>query len=117
MSPPARPAETASSAGGAWRCPCDRNKNCVTRAYPIVPLDLPNLPLNSGAIHIYGSHSYRTAPAIPFIADDITETFDDFRAEEALRLFTEMSGHGILSSMDRSPCLTSTSKSSMVDDD
>ncbi|RUM08317.1 AAA family ATPase [Rhizobium chutanense] len=31
---------------------------------------------------------------IPFIADDIMETFDDFRAEEAFRLFAEMAGHG-----------------------
>ena len=29
---------------------------------------------------------------VPFVADDILETFDDFRAEEAFRLFTEMAG-------------------------
>ena len=31
---------------------------------------------------------------VPFVADDILETFDDFRAEEAFRLFTEMAGVG-----------------------
>ena len=31
---------------------------------------------------------------VPFVADDILETFDDFRAEEAFRLFTEMAGFG-----------------------
>ncbi len=32
--------------------------------------------------------------AVPFIADDILETFDDFRAEEAFRLFAEMAEVG-----------------------
>ncbi|MGI3902940.1 MAG: AAA family ATPase [Janthinobacterium lividum] len=32
----------------------------------------------------------RTRRAVPFVADDIMETFDDFRAEEAFRLFAEM---------------------------
>ena len=32
--------------------------------------------------------------SVPFVADDILETFDDFRAEEAFRLFTEMAGVG-----------------------
>ncbi len=31
---------------------------------------------------------------VPFIADDILETFDDFRAEEAFRLFAEMATEG-----------------------
>ena len=31
---------------------------------------------------------------VPFIADDILETFDDFRAEEAFRLFAEMALEG-----------------------
>ena len=31
---------------------------------------------------------------VPFVADDILETFDDFRAEEVFRLFTEMAGVG-----------------------
>ena len=31
---------------------------------------------------------------VPLVADDILETFDDFRAEEAFRLFTEMAGVG-----------------------
>jgi uncharacterized protein YhaN len=33
-------------------------------------------------------------PAVPFIADDIMETFDDHRAEETLRLLGEMSRLG-----------------------
>ena len=32
--------------------------------------------------------------AVPFIADDILETFDDFRAEEAFRLFADMAEYG-----------------------
>ena len=32
--------------------------------------------------------------SVPFVADDILETFDDFRAEEAFRLFTKMAGVG-----------------------
>jgi uncharacterized protein YhaN len=35
-----------------------------------------------------------TRPAMPFIADDIMESFDDFRAEEAFRLFKEMAEFG-----------------------
>ncbi len=31
---------------------------------------------------------------VPFIADDILETFDDFRAEEAFRLFADMAERG-----------------------
>lgn len=33
-------------------------------------------------------------PPVPFVADDIMETFDDFRAEEALRVFEEMARIG-----------------------
>ena len=33
-------------------------------------------------------------PTVPFIADDIMETFDDFRAEEAFRLFADMAEVG-----------------------
>ena len=33
-------------------------------------------------------------PSVPFVADDIMETFDDFRAEEALKLFDEMAQKG-----------------------
>ena len=36
----------------------------------------------------------RTRRAVPFVADDIMETFDDFRAEEAFRLFAEMAHVG-----------------------
>jgi uncharacterized protein YhaN len=35
-----------------------------------------------------------TRPSLPFIADDIMESFDDFRAEEAFRLFAEMAHLG-----------------------
>ncbi|MBB3595123.1 uncharacterized protein YhaN [Rhizobium sp. BK529] len=47
------------------------------------------------ALRVAGYHEFvaNRAP-IPFIADDIMETFDDLRAEEAFRLFTEMAGHG-----------------------
>jgi uncharacterized protein YhaN len=47
------------------------------------------------ALRVAGYHEFvaNRAP-IPFIADDIMETFDDFRAEEAFRLFTEMAGRG-----------------------
>ena len=33
-------------------------------------------------------------PCVPFIADDIMETFDDTRAEAAFRLLAQMAGHG-----------------------
>ena len=33
-------------------------------------------------------------PSVPFIADDIMETFDDFRAEETLRVFEKMARLG-----------------------
>jgi uncharacterized protein YhaN len=33
-------------------------------------------------------------PPVPFIADDIMETFDDLRAEETLRIFAAMAEHG-----------------------
>lgn len=36
----------------------------------------------------------RTRPAVPFIADDIMETFDDMRAEAAFRLLAEMARTG-----------------------
>jgi uncharacterized protein YhaN len=31
---------------------------------------------------------------VPFVSDDIMETFDDFRAEEAFRLFADMAEVG-----------------------
>lgn len=47
------------------------------------------------ALRVAGYHEFiRARPPVPFIADDIMETFDDFRAEEAFRLFTEMAGDG-----------------------
>ena len=36
----------------------------------------------------------RTRRAVPFVADDIMETFDDFRAEEAFNLFMQMASVG-----------------------
>ena len=47
------------------------------------------------ALRVAGYHEFaRLRPALPFIADDIMETFDDFRAEEAFRLFADMAGVG-----------------------
>ncbi|MBW9118224.1 AAA family ATPase [Rhizobium cauense] len=47
------------------------------------------------ALRIAGYHEFvANRPSIPFIADDIMESFDDFRAEEAFRLFAEMAKHG-----------------------
>ncbi|WP_299439507.1 AAA family ATPase [uncultured Rhodospira sp.] len=47
------------------------------------------------ALRVAGYHEFaaRTAP-VPFVADDIMETFDDFRAEEAFRLFAGMAEVG-----------------------
>ncbi|WP_246704385.1 ATP-binding protein [Rhizobium sp. P32RR-XVIII] len=47
------------------------------------------------ALRVAGYHEFvANRTPIPFIADDIMETFDDFRAEEAFRLFAEMGMHG-----------------------
>ena len=47
------------------------------------------------ALRVAGYHEFvRARSPVPFIADDIMETFDDFRAEEAFRLFAEMAGVG-----------------------
>ena len=47
------------------------------------------------ALRVAGYHEFVGArTAVPFVADDIMETFDDFRAEEAFRLFSEMAGVG-----------------------
>jgi len=47
------------------------------------------------ALRVAGYHEFvRDRRAVPFIADDIMETFDDFRAEEAFRLFAGMAQHG-----------------------
>jgi len=47
------------------------------------------------ALRVAGYHEFasRNAP-VPFVADDIMETFDDFRAEEAFRLFAGMAETG-----------------------
>lgn len=47
------------------------------------------------ALRVAGYHEFvANRTSIPFIADDIMETFDDFRAEEAFRLFADMGMHG-----------------------
>ncbi len=47
------------------------------------------------ALRVAGYHEFaKTRRPVPFIADDIMETFDDFRAEEALRLFAGMAEVG-----------------------
>ncbi len=47
------------------------------------------------ALRVAGYHEFVAhRPPLPFIADDILETFDDFRAEEAFRLFGEMAQVG-----------------------
>ncbi|QEL26907.1 AAA family ATPase (plasmid) [Bosea sp. F3-2] len=47
------------------------------------------------ALRIAGYHEFaKTRPSLPFIADDILETFDDFRSEEACRLFSGMASTG-----------------------
>ncbi len=47
------------------------------------------------ALRIAGYHEFAaTRRAVPFVADDIMETFDDFRAEEAFRLFAGMAAVG-----------------------
>ena len=43
------------------------------------------------SLRVAGYHELaKSRPPAPFVADDIMETFDHFRAEEALRLFSEM---------------------------
>ena len=47
------------------------------------------------ALRVAGYHEFaRMRPPVPFIADDIMETFDDFRAEEAIRLLADMGDVG-----------------------
>ena len=47
------------------------------------------------ALRVAGYLEYVQArPPLPFLADDIMETFDDFRAEEAFRLLADMAGVG-----------------------
>ncbi|HWJ71550.1 MAG TPA: AAA family ATPase [Kaistia sp.] len=47
------------------------------------------------ALRVAGYHEFaETRRAVPFIADDIMESFDDFRAEEAFRLFAGMAEVG-----------------------
>jgi uncharacterized protein YhaN len=47
------------------------------------------------ALRLAGYYEFaRARRAVPFIADDIMETFDDHRAEETIRLFAEMAQVG-----------------------
>lgn len=47
------------------------------------------------ALRVAGYQEFSQArESVPFIADDIMETFDDFRAEEAFKLFAEMAKVG-----------------------
>jgi len=47
------------------------------------------------ALRVAGFHEFAaTRHTVPFIADDIMETFDDFRAEETFRLFAGMASRG-----------------------
>lgn len=47
------------------------------------------------ALRVAGYYEFvASRQPVPFIADDIMETFDDFRAEEAFRLFSEMAQIG-----------------------
>ncbi len=47
------------------------------------------------ALRVAGYQEFvRSRSTVPFVADDIMETFDDFRAEEAFRLFAEMAQAG-----------------------
>ncbi|MGO4406256.1 AAA family ATPase [Bosea sp. RAF48] len=47
------------------------------------------------ALRVAGYHEFAKARrTVPFVADDIMETFDDFRAEEAFRLFADMARNG-----------------------
>lgn len=47
------------------------------------------------ALRVAGYHEFaQSHTPVPFIADDIMETFDDFRAEEAFRLFADMAKVG-----------------------
>lgn len=47
------------------------------------------------ALRVAGYHEFSSSHRpVPFLADDIMETFDDFRAEEAFRLFAQMAEVG-----------------------
>ena len=47
------------------------------------------------ALRVAGYHEYVAhRPALPFIADDIMETFDDFRAEETFKVFADLANSG-----------------------
>lgn len=66
------------------------------------------------ALRVAGYHEFARAHAPPpFLADDIMETFDDFRAEEAFRLLAGMAGAGQSSTSPITGiCVKSPSRSS-----
>ena len=58
------------------------------------------------ALRVAGYYEFvASRQPVPFIADDIMETFDDFRAEEAFRLFGEMAQVGQVISLTHHPHL------------
>ncbi len=80
---PAKDGETliALSAGGGSKAADELSKGTRFQLYL--------------ALRVAGYHEFvRARTCVPFVADDIMETFDDFRAEEAFRLFAEMAGVG-----------------------
>jgi uncharacterized protein YhaN len=47
------------------------------------------------ALRVAGYYEFaQSRPVVPFIADDIMETFDEFRSEETFKVFTEMAQVG-----------------------
>jgi uncharacterized protein YhaN len=63
------------------------------------------------ALRVAGYHEFaQTRRPVPFIADDIMETFDDFRAEEAFRLFAEMAQTGQVIYLTHHPHLCEIAK-------
>ena len=72
----------ARSAGGATKQAGDLSKGTRFQLY---------LALRAAGYREFAATRRRT---VPFVADDIMETFDDFRAEEAFRLFADMAGVG-----------------------
>ena len=63
------------------------------------------------ALRVAGYYEFAASRApVPFIADDIMETFDDFRAEEAFRLFGEMAEVGQVIYLTHHPHLCEIAK-------
>lgn len=80
---PGKDGETliALTAGGGWKAADELLKGTRFQLYL--------------ALRVAGYHEFAKARRpVPFVADDIMETFDDFRAEEAFRLFADMARSG-----------------------